>query len=169
MWDCVFDIKSISWHIPVIVLQIFKHRTWQFAAKGGSTSEDDEVNKDSSSFMWSPPFFFWLAKHFSLQGTWLYGNSTRGRMLNTPPSRPPSSPRPLNFTDVSVPPSALQHPHGSERTSDLHVLLSVPCSHVLHASRTRMWQNRTMRVLQRGSALTPTEFIVRGGEGGGGV
>lgn len=30
--------------------------------------------------------------------------------------------RPLYFTDVSVAPCALQHPHGSERTSDLHVL-----------------------------------------------
>ncbi|CAM6007928.1 unnamed protein product [Sphagnum balticum] len=57
-----------------------------------------------------------------------------GRMLNTPPL---PVPRPFNFTDVSQCGTlcALQHPHGSERTSDLHVL---------HATRTpRMWQNRT--------------------------
>ncbi len=57
-------------------------------SQGGSTSEDDELNKRCSSSIWSPQFFFWLARHFSLKCTWLYGNGNRGRMLNTPPSHP---------------------------------------------------------------------------------
>lgn len=62
VWDCVFDIKSISWHIDVIVLQIFEHRTWQFAAKGGSTSEDDELNKDAHHLSDHPTIFLFAGK-----------------------------------------------------------------------------------------------------------
>lgn len=103
VWDCVFDIKSISWHIDVIVLQIFKHRTWQFAAKGG-----EGVEAHQKMMNWIKMLIIYLITPHNFSFGWqgilaskahgYMATAPGGRMLNTPH---PPVPRPLNFADVS--------------------------------------------------------------------
>ncbi len=160
---CVLDIKCFFFCVRLCFQHQIHKLTYSrhcasdlqtshmtICSQGGSTSEDDELNKDAHHLFDLPQFFFWLARHFSLKGTWLYGNSTRGGMLNTPPSPSPA----LCTLQMSV-----WHPvHCSTRMVLKELLISM----FSMLPETWMWQNRTMRVLQRGSALTPTKVRSRG-------